>query len=103
MARAAVVRAPAAPLLRGRLAAVRVARTWPFLVPALVFFLGWQLLPVVRVFWISFTDYHYLRTGQPVHWVWFRNYIDAFKDPLVRKGLLRAGIFTAIFLPGMIF
>jgi ABC-type sugar transport system permease subunit len=102
MARAAVVRPPAT-LRRGRLAALRFGKTWPFLIPALAFFVGWQLLPVVRVFWLSFTDYHYLRTDEPVHWVWFHNYVEAFSDPLVREGLLRAAIFTAVFLPGMIF
>ena len=80
----------------------RVAVTWPYLIPALFFFVGWQLYPIVRVLWISFTDYHFL-TGGPTHWIGFRNYTDAFSDPLVRKGLLRAAIFTAIFLPGMVF
>ena len=80
----------------------RFGTTWPYLLPALFFFVGWQLYPVVRVLYISFTDYHFL-TGGPTHWVWFRNYTDAFSDPLVRKGLLRALIFTAIFLPGMVF
>src|SRR5207247_10724077 len=80
----------------------RFGTTWPYRVPALVFFVGWQLYPIVRVLYISFTDYHFL-TGGPTHWIWFRNYTDAFSDPVVRKGLLRALIFTAIFLPGMVF
>jgi multiple sugar transport system permease protein len=80
----------------------RFLGTWPYLTPALFFFVGWQLYPIVRVLWISFTDYHFL-TGGPTHWVWFHNYSEAFSDPLVQKGLLRALIFTAIFLPGMVF
>src|SRR5438874_12571098 len=79
----------------------RFAGTWPYLVPALFFFVGWQLLPIVRVLWISFTDYHRL-TGTG-HWVGIANYREAFSDPVVAKGLLRALIFTAIFLPGMVF
>src|SRR5213596_2357738 len=100
-ARAAVARPPRR---LGRVGATtrRVGTTWPYLVPALFFFVGWQLYPIVRVLWISFTDYHFL-TGGPTHWIWFRNYTDAFSDPLVRKGLLRALIFTVIFLPGMVF
>ena len=100
-ARAAVVRPPRR---RGPVGAAtrRFGTTWPYLVPALFFFVGWQLYPILRVLWISFTDYHFL-TGGPTHWIWFRNYTDAFSDPLVRKGLLRALIFTVIFLPGMIF
>jgi multiple sugar transport system permease protein len=80
----------------------RFLGTWPYLAPALFFFVGWQLYPIVRVLWISFTDYHFL-TGGPTHWVWFQNYSEAFSDPVVQKGLLRALIFTAIFLPGMVF
>jgi multiple sugar transport system permease protein len=80
----------------------RTARTWPYLLPALFFFFGWQLWPILRVLWISFTDYHFL-SNQPAHWVWFHNYTEAFSDPLVREGLLRAAIFTAVFLPGMVF
>lgn len=76
---------------------------WLYLLPTLVFFLGWQLYPIFRVAWLSFTDYHFLRTGAAVHWIWFQNFADALHDPLVRTGLLRAGGFTAIFLPGMIF
>jgi multiple sugar transport system permease protein len=80
----------------------RAARTWPYLVPALIFFFGWQLWPILRVLWISFTDYHFL-SNEPAHWVWFHNYTAAFSDPLVLEGLKRAAIFTAVFLPGMVF
>ena len=83
----------------------RFVRTWPYLVPALFFFLVWQLWPIVRVLWISFTDFAYISDASPesANWVWFDNYVEAFQDPLVRDGLIRAAIFTAIFLPGMVF
>src|SRR5213080_5020247 len=80
----------------------RAVRTWPYLVPALIFFFGWQLWPILRVLWLSFTDYHFL-TNEPAHWIWFHNYTAAFSDPLVQKGLERAAIFTAVSLPGMVF
>jgi multiple sugar transport system permease protein len=101
MARA--VAAPAPPLRGVWTTSVRFAQTWPYLLPALFFFVGWQLWPILRVLWISFTDFHFLATDQPTHWVWFDNYVEALSDPLVRDGLVRAGIFTAVFLPGMIF
>jgi ABC-type sugar transport system permease subunit len=83
----------------------RVGRTWPYLIPALFFFVGWQLWPIARALWISFTDFSYLLDDSPesAHWVWFDNYVEALQDPIVREGLIRAAIFTAIFLPGMIF
>ena len=77
--------------------------SWLFLAPTIFFFLGWQLFPIVRVAWLSFTDYHFLRTDVPVHWVGLQNYREALADPLVQKGLLRAAGFTALFVPGMIF
>jgi multiple sugar transport system permease protein len=83
--------------------AVRHAPNWLFLLPSLVFFIGWQVYPIGRVLWMSLTDYHFLRTNQAVHWVGLDNYIAAVRDPLVATGLVRAAIFTALFLPGMIF
>jgi multiple sugar transport system permease protein len=87
---------------RAGLVARRVS-AWAFLIPTIVFFVGWQLYPILRVLWISFTDFHFLRTNQTVSWVGLQNYIQAFSDPLVWTGLQRAAIFTALFLPGMIF
>ena len=80
----------------------RYATSWVFLIPTLVFFVGWQLYPIFRVLWMSFTDYHFLR-NQPAQWVGFLNYANAFADPLVLTGLVRAATFTVLFLPGMIF
>ena len=50
--------------------------TWVFLLPALLFFAGYQLFPIVRVVWISFTDFKYL-TNDPPNWIGFANYIEA--------------------------
>src|SRR5438067_6901438 len=77
-------------------------RNWLFLIPTLFFFIGWQVYPIFRVLWMSFTDYHYLRS-QPAQWTGLLNYVNAFSDPLVLTGLIRAATFTALFLPGMIF
>jgi multiple sugar transport system permease protein len=80
----------------------RQGANWVFLVPTLIFFVGWQVYPIFRVLWMSFTDYHFLR-NQPAAWVGLRNYANALADPLLLTGLLRAATFTALFLPGMIF
>lgn len=75
---------------------------WVYVLPALAFFLVYQLYPIVSVFWISFTDYHYLR-NDPAHFVGLQNYINALNDPVTWLGLERAAIFTLLFLPGCIF
>lgn len=61
-----------------------------------------MLYPIVRVAWLSFTDYHYLRVGQDASWVGLSNYALALADPLFLRGLLRAVVFTLLFVPGMI-
>jgi multiple sugar transport system permease protein len=76
---------------------------WLYLVPALVFFIGYQVYPILRVLWMSFTDFHYLRVNEAVNFVGFENYANALNDPIVHTGLLRAAYFTALFLPGTIF
>jgi ABC-type sugar transport system permease subunit len=77
------------------------AGKWLFLLPAIVFFLGYQVWPIIRVLWISFTDLQFL-TDKPPSWVWFDNYIAAFSDPLMWASLWRAALFTIMFLPGTI-
>jgi ABC-type sugar transport system permease subunit len=73
-----------------------------YILPALFFFLLYQLFPILRVLTMSFTDYFYLRQA-PAPFVGFENYAKAFADPLVWQGLGRAAVFTALFLPGTIF
>lgn len=76
---------------------------WLYMLPALFFFLAYMLYPLLQVVYISFTDYYYLRVGAPVSFVGLKNFAEALADPVVHTGLLRAAIFTAIFLPGVIF
>jgi ABC-type sugar transport system permease subunit len=88
--------------LGGRTAALRQAASpWCFLVPTLIFFIGYQVYPIFRVLWISFTDFQYL-ADQPAKWIWFDNYATALHDPLMWKSLWRAALFTIMFLPGTI-
>lgn len=74
---------------------------WLYLLPGLVFFIGYLVYPIAQVFLISFTDYKYL-VNTPAHFTGLKNYIDALNDPVVIQGLGRAAAFTAFFLPGMI-
>jgi len=74
---------------------------WMFLAPALVFFVAYQVWPIIRVLWLSFTDFQFL-SDRPAHWVWFDNYVQALRDPLMWASLGRAAQFTIMFLPGTI-
>lgn len=75
--------------------------TWLFLAPTLIFFVWYQVYPIIRVVWISFTDFKFL-TGQPGQWVGLGNYAEALSDPLMWTSLWRAALFTMMFLPGTI-
>jgi ABC-type sugar transport system permease subunit len=75
--------------------------TWLFLLPAVAFFVGYQVYPIVRVIWLSFTDYQHL-SSEPARWIGLDNYISALSDPLMWSSLWRAALFTITFLPGTI-
>jgi multiple sugar transport system permease protein len=74
---------------------------WLFLAPAVVFFVGYQVWPIARVLWLSFTNFQFL-SDKPAQWVGFDNYAQALKDPLMWTSLWRAALFTMMFLPGTI-
>lgn len=82
---------------------------WLFLLPAVAFFVLWQIWPIIQVAWYSFTDFRFLNPdapttilGLPTNFVGLANFQDALQDDLLWKGLLRALMFTALFVPGMI-
>lgn len=83
--------------------ALRENISWLFVIPALIFFIGYSVYPIIQVFVISFTDYKYLNTTEPLHFVGLQNYIEALADPKFQVGLWRALYFTLLFLPGVIF
>jgi ABC-type sugar transport system permease subunit len=83
-------------------AAVDLLRSYPYLLPATIFFLGWQLLPIYDALRISFTDDKFLDQAAP-NWIGLQNYRDVLNDGLFWEGIKRAFIFTVIFVPGMIF
>jgi multiple sugar transport system permease protein len=58
--------------------------------------------PILQVLYISFTDYHYLR-NDPVSFIGLENFINVIQDPIFLIGMWRAIVFTALFLPGVIF
>lgn len=85
----------------GRIQLRQAFSAWWFLVPAVLFFVGYQVYPIFRVLWISFTDYEFL-SNEPANFVGISNYVVALNDPLMWKSLGRAALFTIMFLPGTI-
>jgi multiple sugar transport system permease protein len=90
---------------RGRLRRSAPATPYLFLLPYLVLFLGFVLIPAVFGFWVSLHDYNYLLPGKP--WVGLRNYIDLFtpgsRDSADFWRSMRAtGVFTVFSVPLLI-
>ena len=86
-----------------------MARNWLFLAPAVAFFVLWQIWPIIQVAWYSFTDFRFLDPGSPTtilglpsNFVGWQNFREVLRDDLMWRGLGRAFIFTALFVPGMI-
>ena len=83
-------------------AAFDLLRTYPYLLPAIIFFVGWQIIPIYDALRLSFTDDKFLDQVAP-NWIGLQNYRDVLQDGLFWEGIKRALIFTGIFVPGMIF
>ena len=76
-----------------------------FLLPFLILFVGFVLIPAVFGFWVSLHDYNYLLPGKP--WVGFDNYVDLFTPGSRDSGdfwhsMLATGIFTVLSVPFLI-
>lgn len=76
--------------------------SYPYLLLALFFFIGWQVLPIYESLRLSFTDDKFLDQNPP-NFIGLQNYRNILSDDLFWTGIQRALIFTLIFLPGMIF
>jgi multiple sugar transport system permease protein len=75
---------------------------WIYLLPAALFFFIYMAYPILRSLWMSLTNYQYI-VQTPAKFVGLQNYIAVIKDPIFLIGLQRSAIFTAVFLPGVIF
>src|SRR6476620_8599798 len=92
-------------IYKGRSSAMRsishIVRTWPYLLPVVVFFVGWQLFPIFLAAKVSFTDQKFL-TQDPVNWIGLQNYRNLLHDRLFWDGMDLALLFTALFVSGRI-
>ena len=77
--------------------------TWAFimLLPNLIGFFMFILIPVLATFMISFMDYDIV---SPMKFVGLQNYIEMFRDPIVHQTLGNTLVYTVITVPvGMVF
>ena len=90
------------PASRGHVRRHAVYTPYLFLLPYLVLFIAFVLVPAIFGFWISLHDYNYLLPGKP--WVGFANYTDLFTPGSRDSGdfwhsMEATGIFTVFSVP----
>ncbi len=67
-----------------------------FLLPALIFFVGFVVVPMVLCLGTSFFNY---TMGKPMTFVGLNNYLEAFKDVVFQKSFLNTVILVAVAVP----
>src|SRR4051794_27252264 len=70
-----------------------------FIAPALALLIFLSIWPLIRLIWLSFTDYSATR-DVPASFIGFDNYTDVLTSPIVHRRALTTGIFVvgAVFL-----
>ncbi|MCR5663320.1 MAG: sugar ABC transporter permease [Oscillospiraceae bacterium] len=69
-----------------------------FLLPSLVFFLGFVVFPMILCIWTSFTDAN-MNANIPDHFVAFDNYVELWQDTVFLKALVNTVIIVAVSVP----
>src|SRR3954470_7538326 len=64
-----------------------------FIAPALALLLFLSIWPLIRLVWLSFTDYSVAR-GFPASFIGFGNYKEVLPDPVVHKPAVTTLIFV---------
>ena len=69
-----------------------------FLLPSLVFFIGFVVIPMVMCVAASFTDAT-MNSNQPDKWIGLANYIELWHDPIFLKALRNTFIIVLVSVP----
>ena len=69
-----------------------------FLLPSLVFFIGFVVIPMIMCVVASFTDAT-MNSNQPDNWVGLANYVELWHDPVFLKALGNTFIIVLVSVP----
>ncbi|MBQ3160120.1 MAG: sugar ABC transporter permease [Clostridia bacterium] len=69
-----------------------------FLLPSLIFFIGFVVVPMVMCVVTSFFDAN-MDLNTPDKFIWFNNYIELWQDPVFLKGLTNTLIIVLVSVP----
>ena len=74
---------------------------YAFLLPGLLFVLVYMGYPLLRSFYLSFTNYNFAFDLEPV-WTGMSNYVNLFQDAKFLASLKNTAIFSATFFPSVL-
>ncbi len=69
-----------------------------FMLPSLIFFVGFVILPMILCIYTSFFDANLTANGEDV-FIGFANYVELFNDDIFRKALLNTFIIVVVSVP----
>ncbi len=85
-----------ATVLNSAIARQQAVAAYLFLLPAMIFFIGFVVVPMVMCLVTSFFDY---TMGKPFAFVGFSNYVEMFKDDVFRIALKNTFVLVAVAVP----
>ncbi len=69
-----------------------------FMLPSLIFFVGFVIIPMILCIYTSFFDANLTANGEDV-FIGFANYVELFNDDIFRKALLNTFIIVVVSVP----
>ncbi len=69
-----------------------------FMIPSLIFFVGFVIIPMISCIYTSFFDANLTANGQDT-FIGFGNYVELFQDEVFRKALLNTFIIVVVSVP----
>jgi ABC-type sugar transport system permease subunit len=74
---------------------------YAFILPGFLFMAVYMGYPIIRSFYLSFTQYNFGFDDKP-QWTGFVNYIKLFSDTFFLDALKNTAVFTAVFFPSVL-
>lgn len=87
---------------RGSIARQESRAAYTFILPFLIGFLIFSVVPFFYAVGISLTNYNSLKPFSSIRFAGLDNYVRFFQDPIALQSLLKSLYYTAVYVPGVI-
>ncbi|WP_136604199.1 carbohydrate ABC transporter permease [Paenibacillus dokdonensis] len=75
---------------------------WVFVLPFVIGFLIFNIIPMAYSVYISFMDYNSFKALNSIKLIGFDNYVRLFHDPIALNAFVKSFIYTLFYVPGLI-